>query len=96
MTNLMQKFSKQFFGTAIRVVTPPNGDFAYVTKQIDNTVSVISTASNTVTATILVGANPGFMDFEVLPPTPAAFISNSHLSKVTGTGQSAQRYTPHL
>ncbi|MGG5739666.1 hypothetical protein [Bacillus cereus group sp. IBL03679] len=38
----------------------PNGNFAYVTNQNDNTVSAINTASNTVTVTttVSVGNSP--------------------------------------
>ena len=37
---------------------PPNGSHAYVANYYVNTVSVIDTASNTVTATIPVGSGP--------------------------------------
>ena len=36
----------------------PDGDFAYVTNADSDNVSVIETATNTVTATIAVGDNP--------------------------------------
>lgn len=62
MTSLTQKFSKLFFGAAIRVVTlalflsvfgasATLGSFAYVANAGDNTVSVRNTATNTATAT---------------------------------------------
>jgi len=40
------------------VAVTPNGLFAYVTNYGASTVSVINTATNTVTATISVGAGP--------------------------------------
>ena len=61
MTSLTQKLSKLFPGAAIRVVTlvlffvvfgasAALGPFAYVANAGDNTVAVINTATNTVTA----------------------------------------------
>ena len=61
MKNLTQKSSKQFFGPAMRVVTlvlflvvfgasAMRGHFAYVAKADDNSLSVMNTAINTVTA----------------------------------------------
>ncbi|MEV6841793.1 hypothetical protein AB0N17_46790, partial [Streptomyces sp. NPDC051133] len=38
-----------------------NGTFAYVTNSISSTVSVIDTATNTVTATVPVGNFPNFV-----------------------------------
>jgi YVTN family beta-propeller protein len=40
------------------VKVTPNGQFVYVANSGSNTVSVIATASNTVTATVTVGSNP--------------------------------------
>jgi hypothetical protein len=62
MKSLTQKTSKQFFGAAMRVVTlalflvvfgasATLGSFASVANSGSNTVSVINTATNTVTAT---------------------------------------------
>ena len=46
-------------GTQPRNVTiTPDGTSAYVANDTSNSVSVIDTATNTVTATILVGAKP--------------------------------------
>jgi YVTN family beta-propeller protein len=51
--------------TPIGVAITPNGAFAYVTNNANNTVSVINTATNTVTATIPVGTNP--IDLAITP-----------------------------
>ena len=79
MTSLTQK---KFFGAAIRVVTLAlflvtfgasaalAQTKAYVTNFGDNTVSVISTATNTVTATIPVGTNPQSIAFPVRTQGP--------------------------
>jgi DNA-binding beta-propeller fold protein YncE len=61
MKNLTQKLSKRFFGPSVRVVrlalflvvlgaSAALGSFAYVANAGDNTVAVINTATNTVTA----------------------------------------------
>jgi len=71
MKNLTQKFSKQFFGVGVRVVTlalflavfGAGAALAqtrgYVTNSDDDTVSVIDPANNSVVATITVGDQPG-------------------------------------
>ena len=74
MTNLTQKSSRLFVGAGVRVVTlalflavfgasaAPAQTRAYVTNNGDNTVSVIDTATNTVVATVAVGASPSGID----------------------------------
>ena len=42
----------------VSVAVSPNGAYAYVTNEGSNSVSVINTATNTVTATIPVGTEP--------------------------------------
>ena len=55
----------------------PNGDWAYVTNDGDNTISIISTATNTVLGTpIPVGTNP----------TSVAFTRNGKFAYVTNFG----------
>ena len=71
MKNLTEKFSQLVFGAAIRVVTlalfliviasaalAQTQTRGYVTNESSNNVSVIDTATNTVVATIPVGAQP--------------------------------------
>jgi len=49
--------------------------FAYVTNQLDNTVSVINTASNKVTDTINVGIGP--VGIAITPNGQFAYVTNS-------------------
>jgi YVTN family beta-propeller protein len=49
------------------VAVTPGGTRVYVTDQNANDVSVISTASNTVTDTIPVGDDPRGIDIGVIP-----------------------------
>jgi YVTN family beta-propeller protein len=42
----------------VTLAVPPTGPFAYITNATDDTVSVIDTSSNTITATIPVGSHP--------------------------------------
>ena len=58
----------------ISVQISPNGTFAYVTNGADNTVSVIDTASRTVTGTINVGTHPHGVVFS--PDSRTAYIAN--------------------
>ena len=55
--------------TLIGVAVSPNGVYVYVTNYLDNSVSVVSTASNTVTATVAVGVYPigAEEDFAIRP-----------------------------
>jgi YVTN family beta-propeller protein len=46
----------------------PTGSFAYVPNQFDNTISVISTATNSVVATVGVGPGPLAIAFAVSDP----------------------------
>jgi len=86
MTNLTHKSSKQFLGAAMRVVTlalflvvfgasPALAQTrGYVTNFLDNTVSVIDPATNTVVATIPVGTNP--RSVAVTPNGAFAYVGN--------------------
>jgi len=56
------------------VAVTPNGAFAYVTNQGTNDVSVISTATNAVVATIPVGSNP--LGLAITPDGAFAYITN--------------------
>ena len=56
------------------VAVTPNGAYAYVTNSGSNTVSVISTATNTVTATITVGSDP--YGVAVTPNGEYAYVTN--------------------
>lgn len=50
------------------VAINPSGSFAYASTLLANNVSVISTATNTVVATIPVGSNPGSIAFVTKDP----------------------------
>src|SRR5688572_19976396 len=50
--------------------------FAYVTNQDSNTVSVIDTASNTVTATVPVGSTPSSV--AITPDGAGAYVTNTN------------------
>ena len=52
----------------------PNGAYAYVTNDGSSTVSVISTATNTVTATVTVGNTP--YGVAVTPNGAYAYVTN--------------------
>ena len=52
----------------------PNGEYAYVTNSGGTTVSVISTATNTVTATVTVGSEP--VGVAVTPNGAYAYVTN--------------------
>ncbi|MFC5200271.1 beta strand repeat-containing protein [Streptomyces kaempferi] len=56
------------------VAITPNGLFAYVTNEGDNTVSVIDTTTNTVTATIPVGTSP--LGVAVTPNGLTVYVTN--------------------
>ncbi|WBP85190.1 Ig-like domain repeat protein [Kitasatospora cathayae] len=56
------------------VAITPDGLHAYVTNEGDNTVSVIATATNTVTATIPVGSGP--FDVAITPDGLHAYVTN--------------------
>lgn len=80
--------------------SPPDGAFAYVANFSDSTVSVIATASNTVTATVTVGSGPTGVaitpaalgpDIEVAPLVfdfgqVDAFTSSETIVTVSNTG----------
>src|SRR5215510_8188845 len=90
MTSLTQK---KFFGAAIRVVTLAlflvtfgasaalAQTKAYVTNFGDNTVSVIDSTTNTVTATIPVGSNP--VGVAVTPNGASAYVANGTSNDVS-------------
>jgi YVTN family beta-propeller protein len=56
------------------VAVTPDGSKVYVTNEISNTVSVISTATNTVTATIRVGSGP--FGVAVSPDGSKVYVAN--------------------
>jgi YVTN family beta-propeller protein len=56
------------------VAVTPDGATAYVANVVDDTVSVIDTATNTVTATITVGDGPIFV--AVSPDGTRAYVTN--------------------
>src|SRR5271168_5377061 len=70
-------------GTAIVgtvVVAPPagatgSGPFAYVANEISNTVSVIDTATNTVSAIVGVGSGP--LGVAITPDGTKAYVANA-------------------
>src|SRR5918993_1225982 len=86
MTRFAQKSSRPVFGAAIRnvmlalflVVFGASPVFAqtraYVTNFSDNTVSVIDTATNTVTTTVSVGAGP--RGVAITPGGAFAYVAN--------------------
>ena len=60
---------------AVLVDDSSTGPYAYITNQYDNTVSVINTVTNTVTATIPVGNTP--IGIAINPAGTRAFVANS-------------------
>src|SRR6476619_5802784 len=87
MTTITQKSSKQFFGAGVRIVTltlflvvfgaiEASAQIrGYVTNSIDNTVSVIDPATNTVVGTpISVGTGP--RGVAVTPNGAFAYVTN--------------------
>lgn len=83
---------KMFFGVATRILTlalflvvGANAAFAqltgYVTNRLDNTVSVINTATNTVVGTVPVGAFP--VGVAVTPDNAFAYVVNTGDSTVS-------------
>jgi YVTN family beta-propeller protein len=63
------------------VAVAPGGRHTYVTNTGSNSVSVIDTTSNTVTATIPVGANP--LCVAVAPDGHHAYITNTDSDNVS-------------
>jgi len=66
------------------VVVTPNGEYAYVANYGSGTVSVISTASNTVTATVTVGSKP--TGVAVAPNGGYAYVTNAGGTTVSVIG----------
>jgi YVTN family beta-propeller protein len=62
------------------VAVTPDGQYAYVTNNSDNTVSVIATATRTVVATVPVGMAPDWV--AVTPDGKHAYVVNSGSSTV--------------
>ena len=52
----------------------PNGAYVYVTNEVSDTVSVINTATNIVTAKVTVGSDP--MNVAVTPNGEYAYVTN--------------------
>jgi YVTN family beta-propeller protein len=63
------------------VAVTPNGAYAYVTNAGSGTVSVISTATNTVTATVPVGNNPGGV--AITPNGAHTYVANNGSDSVS-------------
>ncbi len=77
------------------VTISPNGTLAYVSNHGSNTVSVINTATNTVTATIPVGLQPQGIAFT--PNGAFAYIANENSNAVSVIQYSYEyggRYNP--
>ena len=93
MSNLTQKFSKLFWGAAIRVVTLAlfivvfgvGATLAqtrgYVTNQFASTVSVIDPATNTAVATVPVGQFPA--PVAVTPNGAFAYVGNRFSNNIS-------------
>ncbi|HXQ72785.1 MAG TPA: hypothetical protein VN844_19965, partial [Pyrinomonadaceae bacterium] len=93
MKNLTQKLSKQFFGAGVRVVTlvlflvvfGASAALAqtrgYLTNIVVNNVSVIDPVTNTVIATIPVGAAPSAV--AVTPNEAFAYVTNGGSNNVS-------------
>lgn len=67
--------------TPQQVQLTPDGAKLFVSNEVSNTVSVISTTSNTVIKTIAVGANPGPIRF--LPSGAKAYVVNESSNTVS-------------
>ena len=67
------------------VADTPDGVFAYVVNSLDHTVSVISTSTNTVVATIPVGTNPAFIAFGTQPDPIGSIIAEVQALAAAGT-----------
>jgi YVTN family beta-propeller protein len=65
----------------VGVAVSPNGATAYVTNQNSNTVSVINTATNTVSATVTVGSGPEGV--AVSPNGATAYVANKDSNTVS-------------
>src|SRR5690349_11096108 len=89
---MTHKSSKQIFGATIQVIlalvfvvfgagAALAQTNAYVSNRGDNTVSVINTAANTVTATIPVGSNPN--GIAVTPNGAILYVVNSSSNNVS-------------
>src|SRR5208282_5912939 len=63
------------------VAVTPNSSLAYVTNLSSGTISIISVATNTVTATITVGTNPSGVAFT--PDSNFAYVANSGSNSVS-------------
>ncbi len=63
------------------ITITPNGRFVYVTNENSNTVSVISTATNTLIATIPVGINP--FELTSSPDSQFVYVSNNAYTDVS-------------
>jgi YVTN family beta-propeller protein len=63
------------------VAITPDGSRAYVTDDVDNTVSVIDTTSKAVVATITVGAHP--IAVAVTPEGTLAYVTNNNSESIS-------------
>ncbi|MEU6221972.1 YncE family protein, partial [Streptomyces sp. NPDC047022] len=82
--------------TPTRVAITPDGTHAYVTNQNSNTVSVIDTTTNTVTATIHVGGIPSGV--AITPDGAHAYVTNqaSNTVSVIDTATNTVTATIHV
>jgi YVTN family beta-propeller protein len=61
----------------ISVALTPDGASAYVTNFNSNTVSIIDTASNTVTGSVPIGQRPVGIAISFVPPAPSKLVAGS-------------------
>jgi YVTN family beta-propeller protein len=62
------------------VAVTPNGEYVYITNEFGGSVSVINTATNTVTKNITLGGNPG--PVAVTPNGEYVYVLLGHLGTV--------------
>jgi len=65
----------------VGIAITPNGAFAYVANLNSNSVSVINTATNTVTATIMAGTGP--YGLAITPDGAFAYVTNLNSNDVS-------------
>jgi len=65
----------------IGVAITPNGSFAYVANETDNSVSVINTATNAVVTTVSVGSSPH--GIAITPDGASAYVANQISNNVS-------------
>ena len=75
----------------VGVTSSPNGNYVYVVNYGSNSVSVISTSTNTVTSTISVGSSPH--DIATLPNGTYVYVTNSGANSVSVISTSTNTVT---